>query len=129
MLLNQSKIDKNPLQYTDAPLDSHSGLTYLKARYYNLVLSTAQQTYKGTTKIGYSLSKHAGRKPEIWGKMTGAQKTWNDQAMKHMREIFRGSGKFSRVSNSRGVTFLEKRLKDGRGLRLNLDHTFKGFID
>ncbi len=33
--LSSSQIDKNPLQYTNAPLDSHSGLTYLKARYYN----------------------------------------------------------------------------------------------
>ncbi len=33
--LSSSQIDKDPLQYTNAPLDSHSGLTYLKARYYN----------------------------------------------------------------------------------------------
>ena len=28
-----------------------------------------------------------------------------------------------------GARFLEKWLPDGRGLRLNLDSTFKGFID
>lgn len=33
--LNNSQITDNPLQYTNAPLDTHSGLTYLKARYYN----------------------------------------------------------------------------------------------
>ena len=30
---------------------------------------------------------------------------------------------------SNGVKFLEKRLDDGRGVRLNMDHTFKTFLD
>lgn len=92
-------------------------------------LQTAQGAYKGTTRVGHALSKHAGRNPDIWGKVTGSQKTWNDQAMKHMRDIFRGPGEFKRVTNDKGITFLEKRLSDGRGIRLNQDHTFKGFID
>lgn len=92
-------------------------------------LKTAQEAYKGTTRVGHALSKHGGRKPDIWGKTTGGQKGWNDQAMKHVREIFRGPGEFSKVTNNKGVTFLEKRLSDGRGMRLNQDHSFKGFID
>lgn len=93
-----------------------------------IVLKSAQETYKGSTRVGHALSKHAGRKPEIWGKMTGSMKTWNDQAMKHMREIIRGPGKFTKVTD-KGTTFIEKRLSDGRGIRLNQDYSFKGFID
>lgn len=62
------------------------------------------------------------------GKTTGSMKTWNDQAMKHFREITRGPGQFKQVTD-KGNTFLEKRLSDGRGIRLNMDSTFKGFVD
>ena len=41
----------------------------------------------------------------------------------------KGPGNFKTVKNSRGATFLEKGLPDGRGIRLNQDYTFKGFID
>lgn len=60
--------------------------------------------------------------------MTGSIETWNAQGLKHFREIMRGPGEFKLVTD-KGITFLEKRLSDGRGIRLNLDHTFKGFID
>jgi len=53
---------------------------------------------------------------------------WNDQAMIHFDEIMDGPGQFNQVTDN-GVTFLEKRLSDGRGIRLNMDFTFKGFID
>ncbi len=78
--------------------------------------------------VGHALSKHASRNPEIWGKMTGSMKTWNNQAMKHFREISRGPGEFKQVTEN-GISFLEKRLRDGRGVRLNMNSTFKGFID
>ncbi|WP_232463832.1 RHS repeat-associated core domain-containing protein [Methylovulum psychrotolerans] len=92
------------------------------------VLTTAQQAYKGSTVIGHALSKHSGRNPEIWGKITGSMKTWNAQEMQHLRDIFRGPGDFKSVTD-KGITFFEKRLDDGRGLRLNMDRTFKGFVD
>lgn len=41
----------------------------------------------------------------------------------------KGPGNFKAVKNSKGTTFLEKRLSDRRGIRLNQDYTFKGFID
>ncbi|MCG8906195.1 hypothetical protein [Pseudomonas sp. DP-17] len=82
----------------------------------------------GSTVVGHALSKHAGRHPEIWGKTTGAMSTWNDQAMKHLREITRAPGEFKPVTD-KGLIFMEKRLPDGRGVRLNMDGTFKGFID
>jgi RHS repeat-associated protein len=93
------------------------------------VLKTAQVPYKGSTVVGHALSKHAGRNPQIWGKITGSMKTWNEQAMKHVREIMRGPGGFEKVTNKDGISFLEKMLDDGRGMRLNMDGTFKGFID
>ncbi|WOI75964.1 two-partner secretion system putative hemagglutinin TpsA2 [Pseudomonas aeruginosa] len=43
------------------------------------VLDTAQAPYKGSTVIGHALSKHAGRHPEIWGKVKGSMSGWNEQ--------------------------------------------------
>lgn len=60
--------------------------------------------------------------------MKGSMKTWNDQAMKHFRDISKGPGEFQKVTEN-GISFMEKRLSDGRGMRLNMDSTFKGFID
>lgn len=91
-------------------------------------LTSAQKAYKGSTVSGHSLSKHAGRHPEIWGKMTGSMKTWNDQAMKHIRDISKGPGEFKKVTDN-GISFMQKRLSDGKGIRLNMDYRFKGFID
>jgi len=92
------------------------------------VLSSAQAAYKSTTVVGHALSKHAGKHPKIWGTMTGSTFRWNDQGMKHLRDIARGPGSFEAVTNARGINFLEKTLPDGRGVRLNMDGTFKGFI-
>lgn len=93
------------------------------------VLESAQLPYKGSTVIGHALSKHAGRNPDIWGKTTGSMATWNEQAMTQLREIIRAPGEFKSVTTDKGIPFIEKRLGDGRGIRLNLDGTFKGFID
>lgn len=49
--------------------------------------------------------------------------------MTHLREITRTPGEFKPVTTDKGLTFMEKRLPDGRGVRLNMDGTFKGFID
>jgi len=104
---------------------SLSGLSFGQMR---TALETAQEAYKGSTAIGHALSKHAGRNPQIWGRMSGAMKTWNAQAMTHFREIVRAPGEFQEKAYD-GIKFLEKRLEDGRGIRLNMDSTFKGFID
>ena len=93
------------------------------------VLKSAQAAYKGTTRVGHALSKHAGRKPDLWGKTRGAQAEWNAQAMSHLRAVFRGKGKFKKVTTDKGQVFYEKRLPDGRGVRLNRDYTFKSFVD
>ena len=93
-----------------------------------LLIVLTQAGYKGSTVAGHALAKHAGRNPEIWGKVTGAMKGWNDQAMKHVRDIVLAPGGFAKVTQGK-ISFLEKRLPDGRGLRMNMDGTFKGFID
>ncbi|WP_181000518.1 hypothetical protein, partial [Campylobacter concisus] len=95
----------------------------------NQIINSAQEAYKGSTIIGHALSKHAGRKPEIWGKTTGSMDTWNLQGMKHLKDILNSNIEFKKVTNSKGITFLEKRLPDGRGVRLELNGNFKGFID
>lgn len=49
--------------------------------------------------------------------------------MKHFNDVLEGPGEFKSITTSEGKTFLEKRLPDGRGVRLNQDGTFKGFLD
>lgn len=93
---------------------------------------------KGSTEVGYALSKHAGRPKttsypgvsgkEVWGTMKGSQPTWNEQGMKHLREVLRAPGEFKQVQVE-NLFFLEKRLPDKRGVRLQMDTTFKGVID
>lgn len=111
------------------PVTENSAKAKLTPDNLETALKTASQPYKGSTKIGHSFSKHAGRKPEIWGKTEGAMNQWHSQAMKHFREICQAEGNFYKMTNPRGISFLEKRLPDGRGIRLNMDYTFKGFID
>jgi hypothetical protein len=102
------------------------GLSFAKTK---AALSSAQEAYKGSTVVGHALSKHAPRNPEVWGTMTGSMKTWNEQGMAHLREVIRGPGEFEKQTYDNGLTFMEKRLLDGRGVRLNMDGTFKGFLD
>lgn len=92
-------------------------------------LSSSQEAYKGSTVVGHALSKHAGRNPETWGTMTGSMKGWNEQGMAQLRDVIRGPGQFTKQTYDNGLTFLEKRLPDGRGVRLNMDGSFKGFLD
>lgn len=116
---------KNSKNYSETPINGLAGLSRAQAK---TAISSAQVKKKGSTVVGHALSKHAGRNPKIWGKMSGSMKTWNDQGMKHFREIIRGKGDF-KVITSKGINFLEKRLADGRGIWLNMNSTFKTFID
>jgi hypothetical protein len=111
-----------PVQKTGAL----SGQTLGQAK---TTLRTAAEAHKGSTRLGHALSKHAGRKSDVWGNISGSPSTYHSQAMKHLREIYRAPGSFQKVTYPSGVSFLEKMLPDGRGLRLQLDHVFKGFID
>lgn len=44
--------------------------------------------------------------------------TWRSHALQHFREILHCPDSFQRVTDSKGTTFLEKMLPDGRGIRL-----------
>jgi len=61
--------------------------------------------------------------------MHGPIQLWDAQGMTHLRDIIRASGYFKRIKTQKGVLFIEKRLPDGRAVRLNMDDTFKDFID
>jgi len=102
------------------------------------VLSSAQVPYKGSTIVGHALAKHSGRPAtfsnpslngaEVWGKIKGKMTTWNEQGMSHLKDIIRAPGDFTAIADG-NLVFLEKRLPDGCGVRLNQDKTFKGIID
>ena len=96
------------------------------------VTKSAELPHKGSTIIGHAISKHAGRRADIWGKLKGDK---HAAGMRHLDDVFKGPGKFQKVLNQesskrlgRPIHFLEKRLSDGRGVRLNMDMTFKGFL-
>jgi len=93
------------------------------------VLSSASTPYKGSTLLGHALSKHAQRHPSIWGKLSGHASTWHNPAQKHFDDIMAAPGQFAPKLNKDNIQFLEKMLPDGRGMRLNMNGTFKGFID
>lgn len=94
------------------------------------IIDTATLPKKGgETVVGHALQKHAGRNPQIWGKVKGNSEQINKDALSHLNDILKGDGEFKKVKANNGVEFLEKKLSDGRGVRLNLDGTFKGFID
>ena len=83
----------------------------------------------GETIAGHALQKHAGRNPQIWGAVKGNSESINRQAMEHINDIIKSPGDFMTHTTDRGISFLEKKLPDGRGMRLNMDGSFKGFID
>ncbi|MBF0779024.1 pre-toxin TG domain-containing protein [Streptococcus cuniculi] len=83
----------------------------------------------GETVAGHALQKHAGRNPHIWGRVSGNSASINAQAMKQIDDIIEAPGSFTKITNNRGIQFYQKQLPDKRGIRLNLDGTFKGFID
>lgn len=77
-----------------------------------IILKTAVYPYKGSTKLGHALSKHAGRPKGqlIWEKIQGSSKTWHQQAMKHLREIIRGKGQFQLITDFKtGISWIEKK--------------------
>ena len=83
----------------------------------------------GETIAGHALQKHAGRNPQIWGAVKGNSESINRQAMEHINDILKSPGDFMIHTTDRGISFLEKKLPDVRGMRLNMDGSFKGFID
>ena len=94
------------------------------------IVESANKPHKGGETIaGHALQKHAGRHPEIWGRIKGGSDEINETALKHLNEILDAEGEFTVNQAPNGAYFLEKTLPDGRGVRINMDGTFKGFID
>lgn len=47
----------------------------------NTLFSSATKGYdRNLTEVAHSFSKHAGRHPETWGKLTGSMDKWHNQA-------------------------------------------------
>ena len=101
----------------------------LNARQLKKVLSTASERKNKTTRLGHALSKHSGRESSrgLFGKTSGGEAKWHDQAKKHLDEILQSPGGFQKAVGPGGKTFLEKYHPDGRGVRLQLDYKFHGF--
>jgi len=73
------------------------------------VLSSATVPKKGgETVVGHALQKHAGRNPDIWGRVQGGSDQINKIAKKHLQDILDSPGGFDKVTNDRGIIFLEK---------------------
>ena len=106
-----------------------SGKTFTQVNIKKVVNSATLPKRGGETIVGHALQKHAGRNPHIWGKVKGGPDKINEMALNHLNEILEAPGYFVKIKNRKGIEFLEKRLSDGRGVRLNLDGSFKGFID
>ena len=83
---------------------------------------------RGFSEVGYQFQKHFGR-GGAWGEAipegaTLNPATFNQAGYNTFKEIWRSPGNFQRVGG-----FLEKRLSDGRGIRLQENWLFKGFLD
>lgn len=128
--LNRVGVKKTPNLRHDAGGDGGRGENIGVRVSSDTIINSATQAKKGgETVAGHALQKHAGRNPDIWGKVKGGSDQINQTAQKHLEDIIDAPGDFVTVTNDRGITFLEKKLPDGRGVRLNQDGTFKGFID
>ncbi|PHB60826.1 hypothetical protein COE90_29380, partial [Bacillus pseudomycoides] len=102
---------------------------FVKVNDKTLINSATTPKKGGETVVGHAFQKHAGRNPDILGKVKGGPDQINQTALKHLEEIIDSPGGFIKIKNPKVIEFLEKKLPDGCGVRLNLDGTFKGFID
>ena len=80
-------------------------------------------------KIGQHFEKHSIRNAERWGKVKGSASQKNADGLKHIEEILKAPGKFKLIEQNGAPAFIEKRLSDGRGVRLQRNFEFKGFLD
>jgi len=85
---------------------------------------------KGLTQFGYQVQKHFGRvSGHAWAETIpqGAKlhsTTFNQLGYDTFKEIWRASGSFQKVGG-----FIEKRIANGRGIILEDNLVFKGFLD
>ncbi len=62
----------------------------------------------GETLVGHALEKHAGRHPDVWGQVKGGPSQINKSALRHLEDILDAPGDFTKVTNHKGIDFLEK---------------------
>lgn len=83
---------------------------------------------RGFSEVGYQFQKHFGRGGNWSSAISEGVKlnptTFNQAGYNTFKEIWRAPGSFKKVGG-----FLEKRLPDGRGIRLQENWQFKGFLD
>lgn len=107
---------------------SNKSLTFAQEK--KVFISATKSYDQNLTQVAHSFSKHAGRHPETWGKLQGPMNSWHDQALEQLKHIYNAPGEFIKIVDPKTrLTWIEKRLPDGRGIRLNRDFTFKGFVD
>lgn len=107
---------------------SNKSLTFAQEK--KVFISATKSYDQNLTQAAHSFSKHAGRHPETWGKLQGPMNSWHDQALEQLKHIYNAPGEFIKIVDPKtGLTWIEKRLPNGRGIRLNRDFTFKGFVD
>jgi WXG100 family type VII secretion target len=123
------KVSNGGLKFPKSKLDNLNGVNPVILNRDTVISSATAPKKGGETIVGHALQKHAGRNPEIWGRVRGGPEQINQVAQKHLQDILDAPGEFKKITNNRGITFLEKTLPDGRGARLNQDGSFKGFID
>ncbi|MBF8263371.1 MAG: hypothetical protein HW387_1036 [Parachlamydiales bacterium] len=112
----------------EANLFASKGLTIVQQK--SLFISASKAYDQNLTQLAHSFSKHAGRYPEIWGKINGPMDSWHGQALNQLNDICNAPGSFAKIIDPKtGLTWIEKRLPSGSGVRLNQDYTFKGFVD
>jgi RHS repeat-associated protein len=83
---------------------------------------------RGFTEVGYQFQKHFGRGSSTLASFVekGAKmnpETFNKAGIDAFKAIWRAEGSFMKVGS-----FLEKRLPDGTGIRLQTNLEFKGFL-
>ena len=90
----------------------------------------------GLSQFGKQLEKHMDvnnpkRNPDVWGggPLKGNNGAKSQTGYDQFKDVFNAPGSFSPKANKNGTVFLEKSLPDGRGVRLNRNGSFKGFID
>ena len=83
---------------------------------------------RGFSDVGYQFQKHFGRGGD-WGEAISQgvklnPATFNQAGYDTFKSIWKAPGSFQNVGG-----FIEKRLPDGRGIRLQENWKFKGFLD
>jgi len=116
---------------------AYSGVNVVKSGKINLnvVLKDASRIRiksknpsQNLTEAGFQYSKHASRHPR-WGEIKSNNIEKNKVAAENIKDIMDVNGDFNVVANESGIKFLEKFHPDGRGIRLQMDGSFKGFLD